>query len=85
MSENGQKKAILFGQRDVGKGRAASASTLPTPKGDIKETCAYISDMATELQQLARDKNLPVIAYFLDMVRVEAQSILSLTEASSSS
>jgi len=40
------------------------------------ETAAYIAEMAAGLAKLAGDAGLPMLAYFLNLARVEAQIYL---------
>ena len=39
------------------------------------ETAAYIFNMTTELVQMVRTSKLDLLAYFLDMARIEAGSL----------
>jgi hypothetical protein len=39
---------------------------------DAASMAGYISDMASELAALARHSELPMVAYFLELARVEA-------------
>jgi len=44
-----------------------------SPAEDAAELAAYIADMTTELADLAGKARLPMLAYFLNLARVEAQ------------
>jgi hypothetical protein len=41
---------------------------------DSAAMASYIADMAAELAQLATRSELPMVAYFLNLARVEAES-----------
>jgi hypothetical protein len=43
--------------------------------GDRRAVASDVATLTSELSDLARRSNLAVLAYFLDMARVEAQSI----------
>ncbi len=43
---------------------------------DAEEVALYVSQMTAELSALARCAKLDVLAYFLDMARVEAASVM---------
>jgi hypothetical protein len=44
------------------------------------ESARYIAQMAGELASIARSSNLDLLAYFLDMARVEATSSIRKLE-----
>lgn len=41
-------------------------------KGESAELAGYISDMTAELAKLAGDAQMPMLCYFLNLARVEA-------------
>jgi hypothetical protein len=41
---------------------------------DAAALAGYIADMASELAQLAARAEMPMVAYFLDLARVEAET-----------
>ena len=44
-----------------------------SPVEDAASLAAYIAEMTAELAELAGDARLPMLAYFLNLARVEAQ------------
>jgi hypothetical protein len=50
---------------------AAVATAAPAPES--VETAAYIAEMCAELSKLAGAADLPMLGYFLNLARVEAQ------------
>ncbi len=42
-------------------------------KEDAAALASYIADMASELSRLAGRSEMPMVAYFLDLARVEAE------------
>lgn len=66
--------------------RRAPRSTVPRSQGGSRagraigrgDVADYISAMAGDLQALARDADLPTLAYLLDMARVEAEIQLEI-------
>jgi hypothetical protein len=59
------------------KPRASSASRqheAPEDKLHALESAQYIAQMSAELAAIARASNLELLAYFLEMARVEASS-----------
>jgi hypothetical protein len=53
-----------------------AAEGKPNPNSlEARETARYISAMATSLSDMARRDGLELVAYFLDMARVEAQQV----------
>ena len=44
-----------------------------SPTEDAASLAAYIAEMTTELAGLAGNARLPMLAYFLNLARVEAQ------------
>ncbi len=55
--------------------RTAPSATVEPLRPDPEEVARYVGQMAAELGALARSAKLDVLAYFLDMARVEAASI----------
>lgn len=53
----------------------ASAPRSEPVGADPAEVARYVSQMAAELAALSRSAKLDVLAYFLDMARVEAASV----------
>ncbi|MCP8939865.1 hypothetical protein NK718_15155 [Alsobacter sp. SYSU M60028] len=55
----------------------APAKPVAAPENpqNIQEVSRYVGQMATEMAALARGAKLDVLAYFLEMARIEAQSI----------
>jgi hypothetical protein len=49
-------------------------SALANPENE-RQTAIYVTEMALELRDLARQSNLRFIAYLLEMVFVEAHSV----------
>ena len=58
--------SISNGQTDDGR----------PPAGDARAVASYVATLTSELTELARRANLGALAYFLDMARHEAQSIV---------
>ena len=85
MREKGQRKPKPFPKRASRMGprsRLAYSGVAGASAGEtVPQICAYIAAMATELHDIAVKADLPVIAYFLDMVRVEVDNILSQDKA----
>ncbi|MEI2384167.1 hypothetical protein [Breoghania sp. JC706] len=48
---------------------------------DVKETRHYIARMCREMRDMARNIDLPMLAYLLDMARIEADPDEGNTEA----
>ena len=65
----------------AGISRTATKQALPrrnpeersSPTEDAASLAAYIADMTAELAGLAGKARLPMLAYFLNLARVEAQ------------
>jgi len=53
-----------------------------SPRQDRAELAAYIAEMTAELARLAQGAELPMLAYFLNLARVEAQIAARETDAS---
>lgn len=49
----------------------ADENNRPSP--EIAELAAYIADMTSELAGLAGRRQMPMLAYFLNLARVEAE------------
>jgi hypothetical protein len=47
-----------------------------------RDVAQYIEKMAGELSSLARQSNLDLLAYFLDMTRVEARTLIRRSDQS---
>lgn len=60
----------------VGVSPASRLAEAPEPADPALavEAARYIAQMSTELASIARNSNLDLLAYFLDMARVEATS-----------
>jgi hypothetical protein len=60
----------------------ASASLVEPPSDEALalEAARYIAQMTAELASIARGSNLDLLAYFLDMARVEATSTVRKLE-----
>jgi hypothetical protein len=71
MSMNAQRKAASVG---AGRSGAADASPLGPGLANREHAADYIGAMAAELQRVAAIHDLPIIAYLLDMARVEADT-----------
>lgn len=58
------------------KSNGGTPAQTPQPRAmpDEIETARYIAAMSGELAQMARAANLELLAYFLDMARMEATS-----------
>jgi hypothetical protein len=56
--------------RDVGEG-------VPAPPPDGISTAKYIAQMSAELAELAGKARLDMLAYFLDLARLEAEILYS--------
>lgn len=61
--------------------RRAARSTATRPAISRLDVADYISAMAGDLQALARDADLPTLAYLLDMARVEAEIQMEILSA----
>ena len=68
-----QRKATSAGQ-GAGRSDAADASPLRPGLANREHAADYIGAMAAELQRVAAIHDLPIIAYLLDMARVEADT-----------
>ena len=53
--------------------RAQDAPSFSAQCESSADTAAYIAQMSTELALLAKGAGLPMLAYFLNLARVEAQ------------
>ena len=53
-----------------------------SPRQDQAELAAYIVEMTGELARLAGEAGLPMLAYFLNLARVEAQIAVRETDGS---
>jgi hypothetical protein len=53
---------------------AAIGGSTPGGRPAPAETAAYIADLATELTGMARAADLGILAYLLDIVRLEAET-----------
>jgi hypothetical protein len=51
------------------------------PSASSQETARFIADMSNELSVIARKAGLEVLAYLLDMVRLEAEEIAQKEKA----
>ena len=51
------------------------------PSASSQETARFIADMSNELSVVARKAGLDVLAYLLDMVRLEAEEIAQKEKA----
>ncbi len=63
-------------RRDAGKEAAGTAAAAARDGGfppSGTDTAHYIEEMARELSHLARSSKLDLLAYLLDMVRLEAR------------
>jgi hypothetical protein len=45
-------------------------------RASIEQLCAYVADLTTELQRLARGHNLVVLAAMLNLVQAEAERLV---------
>ena len=90
-SPRSPKLANAGGHQGAANGQAprplgtASASRLPEPPAPVDEALAlesarYIAQMSAELAAIARNANLDLLAYFLEMARVEATSSIRKLE-----
>jgi len=52
---------------------SATRQTEMTAAQNAASMAGYIADMAAELSQLAGEAELPMVAYFLNLARVEAE------------
>ena len=63
------------GNRDAGGGaRYSGAARVEDAAPDIREAAAYIYDISADLRDLANAARLPLLAYLLDMARLEAKT-----------
>lgn len=53
----------------------AGAARGPAAEASSAETAQYIAEFAAELSYLARRSNLDLLAYLLDMARLEATRV----------
>ncbi len=81
------RKLAPAGQGPLGSASLGTppASRLPDPHEPADEALAlesaqYIAQMSAELASIARASNLDLLAYFLDMARVEATSSIRKLE-----
>jgi hypothetical protein len=72
-SMDAQRKATSVGTV-AGRSGAADASPLRPGLANREHAADYIGAMAAELQRVAAAHDLPIIAYLLDMARVEADT-----------
>jgi hypothetical protein len=54
--------------------------TVHEPYMSAAETAHYVSQLSAELSHMARAANLDLLAYFLDMARVEASTHIQLDD-----
>lgn len=57
----------------VSKAPAKEVENRRRPDEDAAAMASYIADMASELSQLAGRAEMPMVAYFLSLARVEAE------------
>lgn len=57
-------------------GKSAAEGETPERRAeeDAAALASYIADMASELSQLAGRSEMPMVAYFLNLARVEAET-----------
>ena len=55
------------------QGAVPQGSGAPNPVPSRSDTARYIEEMAGELSHLARSSNLELLAYLLDIARLEAR------------
>ena len=53
--------------------RARAGRAAHAPVAGSSDVAAYIADIAGELSALAAEANLGLLAYFLDMARIESE------------
>ena len=81
----GASSALLgaFAMTGLAKSLASQAdNSFDAPRQDQAELAAYIVEMTGELARLAGDAGLPMLAYFLNLARVEAQIAVRETDRS---
>ncbi|MBI1868214.1 MAG: hypothetical protein HYS06_07975 [Methylocystis sp.] len=68
--------AEKINRRSAGVGSALQSNEGAAPQADVAataSTAAYIADMCSELAELASRSQLTMLAYFLNLARVEAE------------
>lgn len=68
----GRSNADLPAKRAATKQSAAQDPTSPLVGDETAAVASYIADMAAELARMAGGAQLPMLAYFLNLARVEA-------------
>lgn len=58
-----------------GRVSRTTPSTTPDASQTVEEVSRYVGQMCGEMASLARTARLDVLAYFLEMARIEAASI----------
>jgi hypothetical protein len=61
---------------------AEEPGSLSTAQMSVDETARYIAEFAAELSFLARRTNMDLLAYLLDMARLEAIRTIQMRERS---
>lgn len=68
-------KQIVEMPRTRPTGGRTPATTTPDAPQTVEEVSRYVGQMCGEMASLARTSRLDVLAYFLEMARIEAASI----------
>ncbi|WP_227965034.1 hypothetical protein [Methylocystis sp. WRRC1] len=69
----GRSTASISAARAGAKHDAAPPSVAPQSNEDTAALAGYIADMTAELAKLAGGSQMPMLAYFLNLARVEAE------------
>ena len=70
------RRRTIMAQRDVRRGLANDKAEIAANKKqaaqDAASTAAYIADLSYEMSKLASGCGLPMLSYFLNLARAEA-------------
>jgi len=69
----GRSSASAITTRNGVKRNAATSVASQEPAEDSAATASYIADMTAELAKMAGGAQMPMLSYFLNLARVEAE------------
>lgn len=67
-----KSQTIPFGASIPANGRARGFTPAPQEPAATEDIARYIAQMTTEMAVIARAANLDLLAYFLEMAKIEA-------------
>ena len=76
MVATAMKKIVAMPVDDMEETEFMAIGTVPTlvDRNKSEEVAAYVSQMAGEMAAMARSSRLDLLAYFLEMARIEANA-----------